>query len=73
LREENNRVHPVGLFDLDRNIRPVGHAYKKLIAQWRGVLPTQSVCLRVPVSVPLNATDHNSRFDRVTAPANTDG
>lgn len=34
LREENNRVHPVGLFDLDRNIRAVGKAYKKLIEQW---------------------------------------
>ena len=52
LREENNRVHPVGLFDLDRKIRPVGHAYKKLIEDWRAVLPTQSICLRVPVVMP---------------------
>ena len=34
LREDNNRVHPVGLFDLDRKIRPVGRAYKRLIEQW---------------------------------------
>ena len=34
LREDNNRVHPVGLFDLDRQIRPVGEAYRKLIEQW---------------------------------------
>ena len=29
--------------------------YKKLIAAWRDVLPTQSVCLSVPV-VPLDET-----------------
>lgn len=34
LREDNGRVHPVGLFDLDRNIRPVGEAYRRLIEQW---------------------------------------
>jgi hypothetical protein len=52
LREDNRRVDPLGLYDLDRNIRPVGRAYKELIAAWRDVLPTQSICLRVPV-VPL--------------------
>ena len=46
LREHNGRVNPLGLYDLDRNIRPVGAAYKQLIADWRDVLPTQSVCLR---------------------------
>lgn len=35
LREENNRVFPVGLFDLDRQIRPVGQMYQQLIHQWR--------------------------------------
>lgn len=55
LREANNRVHPVGLFDLDRNIRPVGTAYKKLIADWRGVLPAFSHCLVVPVVPPSEA------------------
>ena len=54
LREDNGRVNPLGLFDLDRNIRAVGRAYQALIAAWREVLPTQSVCLRVPV-VPLEA------------------
>lgn len=34
LREENGRVHPVGLYDLDRNIRPVGNAFRELIGQW---------------------------------------
>ncbi|RYY98317.1 MAG: glycosyl hydrolase family protein [Chitinophagaceae bacterium] len=38
LREEHNHVHPVGLFDLDRNILPVGKAYKRLIQQWGPVL-----------------------------------
>jgi beta-glucosidase len=50
LREPNGRVHPVGLYDLDRNVRAVGTAYRQLISSWRSVLPTQSVCLRVPVT-----------------------
>jgi hypothetical protein len=52
LREANNRIHPVGLFDLDRNIREVGRAYKKLIADWRDLLPASSHCLVVPVVLP---------------------
>lgn len=52
LRERRNRVHPVGLFDLERNIRPVGAAYAQLIRDWREVLPAQSVCLVVPVTRP---------------------
>jgi hypothetical protein len=52
LRERKDRVHPVGLYDLDRNIRPVGLAYKKLIADWRELLPASSHCLVVPI-VPL--------------------
>jgi beta-glucosidase/6-phospho-beta-glucosidase/beta-galactosidase len=34
LREENNRVYPVGLYDLDRKLRPVGKEYKRLIQLW---------------------------------------
>ncbi|MBU8538274.1 family 1 glycosylhydrolase [Falsiroseomonas tokyonensis] len=52
LREENGRVDPVGLYDLDRKIRPVGEAFKRLVAQWRDVLPAQSLCLQVPVVMP---------------------
>jgi beta-glucosidase/6-phospho-beta-glucosidase/beta-galactosidase len=52
LRENNGRVHPVGLYDLNREIRPVGRCYKQLIADWGAVLPTQSVCLTVPVMRP---------------------
>lgn len=53
LRENNGTVNPLGLYDLDRKIRPVGGAYRELIADWRDVLPTQSVCLTVPVQFPL--------------------
>jgi hypothetical protein len=49
LREKNGRANPLGLFDLDRNIRRVGTAYRKLIADWRDVLPAHSLCLQVPV------------------------
>jgi beta-glucosidase/6-phospho-beta-glucosidase/beta-galactosidase len=52
LREDRGTVNPLGLYDLDRNIRAVGRAYRELIANWREVLPTQSVCLRVPVVMP---------------------
>jgi beta-glucosidase/6-phospho-beta-glucosidase/beta-galactosidase len=37
LRVERNDVHPVGLYDLDRQIRPVGIAYRDLIAANRGM------------------------------------
>jgi beta-glucosidase/6-phospho-beta-glucosidase/beta-galactosidase len=43
LREDNHRIDPLGLFDLDRKIRKVGQAYKTLIAQWRDELPLQSM------------------------------
>jgi beta-glucosidase len=82
LREENNRVNPLGLYDLDRNIRPVGEAYKHLIADWREVLPTQSVCLKVPVVMPSELNEgwaersrEQARAERAaapTSPANTD-
>jgi hypothetical protein len=52
LREEKQQVDPLGLFDIHRRIRPVGQAYKELIREWREVLPTQSVCLKVPVVMP---------------------
>jgi hypothetical protein len=35
LRVEHNHLHPVGLFDLDRSVRPVGAAYRALIQNWR--------------------------------------
>jgi len=80
LREVNNRVNPLGLFDLNRKIRTVGKAYRQLIHDWRQVLPTQSVCLTVPIVTPhaymrgrgaaqmRNAIDHPIRG--TSAPAN---
>jgi hypothetical protein len=60
LREDNGRVNPLGLYDLDRTIRAVGRTYKQLIQDWREVLPAQSVCLHVPVVLP-------SEFDEPVA------
>ncbi|HEV8606569.1 MAG TPA: family 1 glycosylhydrolase [Tepidisphaeraceae bacterium] len=47
LREDNGTVNPCGLFDLNRKIRPVGEAYRKLIARWRDILPTESYSIRI--------------------------
>lgn len=52
LRHDNGHVNPLGLYDIDRNMRAVGKAYKRLIADWGRVLPMRSVCLRVPVVPP---------------------
>jgi beta-glucosidase/6-phospho-beta-glucosidase/beta-galactosidase len=61
LRETNGHVNPLGLYDLDRNIRAVGKAYKQIISDWRDVLPTQSVCLTVPIVPPSEHGDQHSR------------
>lgn len=45
LRNDAGHVNPLGLYDLDRKIRPVGEAYKRLIYQWKEILPTQSLVL----------------------------
>ncbi len=47
LRENNNHIDELGLCDLDRQLRPVGEAYAKLIGQWRDTLPTESNVLRI--------------------------
>ena len=47
LRENNGRVNHLGLVDLDRKEQPVGTAYRKLIDQWRDILPTESHSLDV--------------------------
>jgi beta-glucosidase len=59
LRENNGTVNAVGLYDLDRKIRPVGKAYKQLIKDWRDVLPTQSGCLVVPIKYEEDVEDDN--------------
>ena len=64
LREDNGRVNPLGLYDLDRNVRAVGRAYKRLIADWGDVLPAQSVCLNVPVVLPSETDEPFARRRR---------
>ena len=46
LRENNGRVNPLGLCDLDRRIRPVGHAYRKLIRNGETRCPPRATCSR---------------------------
>jgi len=71
LREQNGNVNPLGLYDLDRNIRAVGKAYKQLIKDWREVLPTSSVCLSVPIVKPSQADRlHALRQQAMAAAAN---
>ncbi len=65
LREQNGNVNPLGLFDLDRNIRNVGTAYKKLISDWRDVLPASSVCLAVPILTPSQTVWPTTRAQNV--------
>ena len=60
LREVRNEVTPVGLYDLDRKIRPVGAAYRQLIHDWREVLPAQRVVLTVPVVLPCEYEDRQA-------------
>ena len=38
LRIERDELHPVGLFDLDRKIRPVGEAYRRIINQYSPIM-----------------------------------
>ena len=74
LREDRGTVNPLGLYDLDRKIRPVGEAYRDLIRNWSEVLPTQSVCLQVPVLCPQDtvaASDTNA-VNTTSAPQNSD-
>jgi beta-glucosidase/6-phospho-beta-glucosidase/beta-galactosidase len=69
LREDNGRVNPLGLYDLDRKIRPVGAAYKQLIKDWGMVLPTQSVCMVVPLVRPSEFNDPWAQRRRAEAEA----
>ena len=45
LRQERNNVHPVGLYDLNRQVRVVGKEYSKLIREWREFLPSGTSAL----------------------------
>ena len=67
LRENRGRVNPLGLYTLDRQPRAVGRAYKQLIADWRELLPTQSVCLRLPLVPPEEYEERWAQRERTTA------
>ena len=43
-----SRLQPA---EIDEVLRAVGRAYRELIHDWTEVLPTQSVCLQVPVAL----------------------
>jgi hypothetical protein len=42
LRVHSGHFNQLGLFDLNRNIMPVGKAYKRLIEKWKDVLISES-------------------------------
>lgn len=52
LCENNGNVNPLGLYDLDRKIRPVGQHYRRLISQWREALPAERICLHAEPAAP---------------------
>jgi hypothetical protein len=60
-------VNPLGLYDLNRNIRNVGRAYKRLIQDWREVLPASSLCLTVPIVPPSHYEWASSREQEAKA------
>ncbi|TKK66309.1 glycosyl hydrolase family protein [Ilyomonas limi] len=47
LRENNSQVNKFGLYDLDRQIRPVGEAYRSLISKWQEVLTSECYGLNI--------------------------
>ncbi|TDN40463.1 glycosyl hydrolase family protein [Hymenobacter sp. UV11] len=69
LRENHGNLNPLGLYDLNRNIRPVGEAYKKLISQWKQVLPTQTACLQMPLVMPQDSHKEWAQIKQAEAKA----
>lgn len=49
LREYAGRVNPNGLCDLNRQLRPVGKAYRELISKWGDISPTYNATLSLHV------------------------
>jgi beta-glucosidase/6-phospho-beta-glucosidase/beta-galactosidase len=43
LREDAHNVNAVGLFDLERRMRPVGEEYANIIEDWASLLPAEAV------------------------------
>ena len=52
LRVERNDLHAIGLYDLDRKIRPVGRRYKEIVRQWRDVLAEDAPSAAASALVP---------------------
>ncbi len=48
LRVERDDVHTVGLFDLDRKIRPVGEAYRRIVAEYSPIMASGDPLPAVP-------------------------
>lgn len=49
LRRDEGIANPLGLADLERRFRPVGHAYRRLIAAWRPVLEREAYLCEINV------------------------
>lgn len=49
LRDDAGHINPLGLADLNRQLRPVGRAYRRLIEQWQPVLQRESYLFDVPL------------------------
>lgn len=43
LRNDAGKINPLGLYDIDRNIREVGRAYRHIISEWKGILENESL------------------------------
>jgi beta-glucosidase/6-phospho-beta-glucosidase/beta-galactosidase len=49
LRFDRGTVNPRGLYDLDRNPRAVGRAFKRLVESWSDTLAARSIALTLPL------------------------
>ncbi|WP_018616667.1 family 1 glycosylhydrolase [Segetibacter koreensis] len=47
LRQKNNNINELGLYNMERKIRPVGEAYKSLINKWKEVLTSECYGLHI--------------------------
>jgi beta-glucosidase/6-phospho-beta-glucosidase/beta-galactosidase len=55
LRVVRNDLHPVGLYDLDRRVRPVGVRYREIVAQWSALLAGDAHDASAHASVTMEA------------------
>lgn len=47
LREDNGNVNSLGLYDINRNIRDAGKAFKKIIMEWRYIMESEMVGVHI--------------------------